>query len=788
MYRRALPIALVLLTLGSLTQLDRQPSESPPAQESTQETLLATLTRNAGRSVDHGVNGDRPITDLEEALHRGRPITLTLGQGERNTFIFRPRRSLTENFRIGLGTGDESLPIAPHVFEGLALDSRNADSTATLAVTGNTIGAVVRHESGDTTYIRTDPVSGELQAVTQNITEIDNACAWDAQHGHYQLHSDDPLADGESFWTHAVAAQIAPDAAALTGIDPSTGNLDKYINRIPRATNYDASLKDALMLLVLDKEATGSNNEANLASKASLFLATISNIAAVYENQLGIRLLVQEMIMIPDTGGFVDIPSRASGSDSLDNFRTWLQTNRRNSTFQWSMAAKFGAGLDGTTLGIAYVDAIRNNSAVSVCRSTARWDVLAHEMGHNLGSEHSQGGIMNSTSGNGNNRSFFTEVTAGETSTKDIYDYAKNRLYGSVNMRHPEEIPFANQDSESTLINIPVTFSPLNNDDEQVLNGIANALALEEVGQVTPRDAGIVTILGKDLRFTPATDFEGTAWFSYTLRGNIGNSNEGWLHKADIAISVNRELGPLTITLAPGASYSFMPSNGTSGVTQPAQALVDRSRDNSNLLIIRVHADANGSETFRAGGRTFTLDYTAPAPKVTNDRYVYVPGRGSLSFNPLLNDEGAGEAWINPIKPTIGVGTTDHDSDGNELFPTTFRLVSASNRDPGKGTLTTRTLPFIVDGQRINQLDSTLTFTPRNGATGTATIDYTVVDAAGIQSSAIIEIILPFRVDTLLESGASVCYIVPSSNVNDTTWMLPEFDASEWTTGVTGLG
>ncbi|MGY8691067.1 MAG: hypothetical protein ACKVHP_25415, partial [Verrucomicrobiales bacterium] len=65
---------------------------------------------------------------------------------------------------------------------------------------------------------------------------------------------------------------------------------------------------------------------------------------------------------------------------------------------------------------------------------------------------------------------------------------------------------------------------------------------------------------------------------------------------------------------------------------------------------------------------------------------------------------------------------------------------------------------------------------------------YTVVDAAGIQSSAIIEIILPFRVDTLLESGASVCYIVPSSNVNDTTWMLPEFDASEWTTGVTGLG
>ena len=68
---------------------------------------------------------------------------------------------------------------------------------------------------------------------------------------------------------------------------------------------------------------------------------------------------------------------------------------------------------------------------------------------------------MNATNTNDHTRTFFTEVTEGKTSAKDIYDYARTRLEGSATMRNPEQIPFANSDSESTPINTPVTLSPL---------------------------------------------------------------------------------------------------------------------------------------------------------------------------------------------------------------------------------------------------------------------------------------------------------------------------------------
>ena len=146
--------------------------------------------------------------------------------------------------------------------------------------------------------------------------------------------------------------------------------------------------------------------------------------------------------------------------------------------------------------------------------------------------------------------------------------------------------------------------SPLDNDAAQVRNGQTNTLALDEVSAVTPFGAGAVEILGNDVRFTPSTGFQGTAWFSYSLRGNVGNNGKGWLHKGDIAIEVGSAPSNTLIKVAPGSSYSFVPSTGTSGLTQPSHAHVARSRDDSSLLIIRVDSSASGLDSFRAGGRS----------------------------------------------------------------------------------------------------------------------------------------------------------------------------------------
>ena len=65
--------------------------------------------------------------------------------------------------------------------------------------------------------------------------------------------------------------------------------------------------------MVLDKAATGINTKKNLTIITSQYLALMANVAALYENQLGIRLLIQEMILTPDSSDFEDIPFEDNG-------------------------------------------------------------------------------------------------------------------------------------------------------------------------------------------------------------------------------------------------------------------------------------------------------------------------------------------------------------------------------------------------------------------------------------------------------------------------------------------
>ena len=80
-----------------------------------------------------------------------------------------------------------------------------------------------------------------------------------------------------------------------------------------------------------------------------------------------------------------------------------------------------------------------------------------------------------------------------------------------------------------------IGYDVLANDLKQVHRGQENSLTLAEVGRVTPRYAGSVAVEDGRAVFMPSTGFAGTAWFSYSVRGNVGR---GWLHKGDVAVVV----------------------------------------------------------------------------------------------------------------------------------------------------------------------------------------------------------------------------------------------------------
>lgn len=311
----------------------------------------------------------------------------------------------------------------------------------------------------------------------------------------------------------------------------------------PPLPNYEATLKPARLLLVLDKEATGPDTEENLAMVTAEQLAIVEHIGANYERQLGIRLDLQELILTPDTDTFEDIPN----DDALNDFRDWVQTYRPIAEYGWTMASKRGAGLTGKTLGRAFIGRLGRETGISVVRTDAGWTSLAHELGHTLGAYHSRGGMMNATASAARSPSFYTDVSARKTAAMQIYERAADVLPTKIPLRHPEELPFA----ENDVVRVPPNLSSLHlnllpNDLHEVRNGQRNeTLTFIEHSALFPSKAGSLSLEEGRLRFTPSPTFtEQTAWFRYAIRGDVGNEGMGWPHAAQVTLTFEANVQP----------------------------------------------------------------------------------------------------------------------------------------------------------------------------------------------------------------------------------------------------
>lgn len=767
---------LILLLLMMVTGLVRHPETSQEyghsptgIREPIRNTSISTRSAGESETATGAQTGDsksggdkepdpgppafsRSLAPLVAAADNGHPTRIRLSRQPESpavaevSVLWTPQPLLADGFSVALGL--EATPEwGVRTYRGMESGSRGVleGSSISMAVVDGAAFISMAHPDGQWTFLRSSGDTEGWQWVKTGSPDPPFRCLPSPSGDRYHIHSleADPGFAAQTLWTEALPAEVEPEPAAQGGFNPANGYLEKYVQPVPSGELYERSLKPMFMMAVLDKEATGGSSDSVMQLRASEVLAMISNTASVYENQLGIRLHLQELVLTPAISAYADVPG------NLEDFADWCASNRPQATHRWSSAVRWGGGLEGNTLGIAYLRSIQSPSAVCLMKTGTGWATLAHEMGHNLGSEHTNGGIMNAFDNGGGNRDFFTDVIVGETAAMSIFRHASSRLPGQAVMRNPREIPFAVNDSASggpgELIHIPV----LDNDRTSVRYGLVNSLSIAEVSRILPPGAGTVDHTRNEVVFQPSSEFTGTAFFSYTVQGDQGNGGDGWFHKGDVAVVIG-DPGPVTeLVLAPGESVSIR-GGGTGPVTVTSRlqgGWAHASADAPDLLVVRAGADATGSEVlrYRQGNSTYAISilYDPGQSFTVTDVIVWDRSMGSVTVNPLANDHLAGRNGVAPLTVSTGLGTSGRGETGPGFTGWNSRMISARLVDPDMGRLVIERLPTSANGRPQSLFPGNLTFTPDEEARGLAAIEYVVEDAALRRMTNYVSFILP---------------------------------------------
>jgi len=615
-------------------------------------------------------------------LEAGRPLDLKIGELAPRDYSFRRTIVTTGAFKIS-NSPTEQMPASWAVYDGRELlPTGQLGEAASLAVVNDALSMAVTID-GVKYLVETDPETEALIATQLKGTGLDEGEPCDALTCSHFIDASSGLqmhgmkASDEVSLASLIRLPVVIEYAGNEEAPPEieAAWVDHPYFRL--GPEYDASLKDIIVLMVSGSTQTGSS--ANLSSRAATYLTIAARVADTYERQLGLRYLLQELVLIANDSGQDDIeyddsvtPNNSnSGTDDLGALESWCDIHRPRNTYGWGHVAGWTLvdSDSGSTVGWAWLDSYGSlGSAFSVQERNFDWDVHSHELGHNVGASHTSGGVMNGSLSN-NNENFFTEndATGGYTAAMDIYNYmsspSRNRVFGPADLRHPEEMPFGQDDTVLTPVNTILTFDPLANDDTSVLFGAVNLLRLVEVGQVFPRAAGSAEVIGNEIRFTPSFGFTGNVWLSYTLAGDVGNAGNGWMHAADVVITVGGDNSD------PGQS--------------PALSLRDDDVD-----------------------AVFS---------------------GEIRLNPLLNDEGSGRLWAGDVDVLSQINGTAESYSEDSLYLVGAIVLS------GNGTVALETRAMTRDA--VTSIGNTgyLVYTPGVNELDVVTIQYTVQDANGNQ-------------------------------------------------------
>lgn len=660
-----------------------------PAPEPDRVQFVPDASDQDKNRLTSWINNDGRFTGQTTRLlswvESGQPLDIRIDGQAFRRYGFRETRVTAENFQISTGSS-AVLPSEYRIYSGRELTTNGLGEGASMALVNGAFSMTISRDGTDY-LIETDAVTGELYAVALQSFDNVHSCTsggCDAHHTTCEISADgiasisapegaglypleripvDVVYPGDRL---DVASTIEP--AGEPGFEAGTGGKPYLRN----GAEYDASLKDILVLMVSAKSQTGASS--GLSAKAASYFAITARAADVYERQLGLRYMLQELVLIPSDSS-EDDPGTVGSTlgDDLYHLQSWVNANRPQSTYKWGHVAlwTYVDGGAGGVIGLAWTDSYGSASyGHSTQELSWGWGVHIHELGHNVGSSHSSGGVMNPSIISGN-EDFFTYVSGQSyTSARDIYNYMANRSYvfGPAPLRHPEEIPFGVDDTLATPAGTALTFNAIANDKASVPNGATNTLRLVEIGQVYPRAAGTASLVDGQIEFTPANGFTGQAWFSYTVGGDVGNSGSGWLHRADIVITVGGD--------------SSAPSS-------------------------------------------------TPAISLQND-YISEQLTGPVRINPLLNDEGSGRMWSGDVEVVLSPNDTTPEAYSYKSFWLADARIVA-----GTGSLTLETHNMTrgsSGGRPVNT--GYILYTPGPNETGDVVIEYTVMDASGATATA----------------------------------------------------
>mmetsp|Transcript_18046 Transcript_18046/g.27773 ORF Transcript_18046/g.27773 Transcript_18046/m.27773 type:complete len:2134 (-) Transcript_18046:3505-9906(-) len=274
----------------------------------------------------------------------------------------------------------------------------------------------------------------------------------------------------------------------------------------------------------------------------------------------------------------------------------------------------------------------------------------------------------------------------------------------NVTVNPVNDAPDAVNDVAETDEDTAVTIDVLDNDTD------VDGDDLTITGASVPADQGTVDIVGNELVFTPAENFNGDATITYTITDGNGGTDTG-----EVAVVVN------PVNDDPVAVDDIETTDEDVAVVVDLVGN-DTDVDGDDLTIGTVSVppeqgtvvdNGDGTATFTPAPNfngPATITYTVVDGNGGEDEGQAVVSVGAVNDGPVAEDDVAETDEDTSVN--ITVLTNDSDVDGDEL-----NVISAVV-PPEQGEV-------VVNG------DNTLTFTPADDFNGEATITYTISDGNG---------------------------------------------------------